>query len=122
LNINALTKIIVKQDSLWRMWAAAHFNCDAMMFDFAVATTAAFARSGAKRLTIPAVCMLQMGKVEANAPFTFGLTTIDLASALLTKCNSLPTPRFRPTCGRKMSDACGDRHGKRDRLNNTNNN
>jgi hypothetical protein len=44
------------------------------------------------------------------------------ASALLTKCNSLPTPRFRPTCGRRYRTRFGDRHDKRDRLNNTNNN
>jgi len=48
--------------------------------------------------------------------------TPSTASALLTKCNSLPSPRFRPTCGRKYRTPFGDRHDKRDRLNNTNNN
>ena len=41
------------------------------------------------------------------------------ASALLTKCNSLPMPRFRQTCGRKCSTPCGGRSAKRGLLNNS---
>jgi len=35
------------------------------------------------------------------------------ASALLTKCNSLPMPRFRQTCGSKYRTPCGGRSAKR---------
>ena len=51
------------------------------------------------------------------------LTTITFAyvtaSALLTKCNSLPMPRFCQTCGRKCRTPCGDRSAKRGLLNNS---
>jgi hypothetical protein len=41
------------------------------------------------------------------------------ASALLTKCNSFPMPRFRQTCGRKYRTPCGGRSAKRGLLNNS---
>ena len=51
------------------------------------------------------------------------LTTIAFAyiaaSALLTKCNSLPMPRFRQTCGRKCRTPCGGRSAKCGLLNNS---
>ena len=51
------------------------------------------------------------------------LTTIAFAyataSALLTKCNSFPMPRFCQTCGRKYRTPCGGRSAKRGLLNNS---
>jgi len=41
------------------------------------------------------------------------------ASALLTKCKSFTTPRFRQTCGRKYRTPCGGRSAKRGLLNNS---
>ena len=41
------------------------------------------------------------------------------ASALLTKCKSFPTPRFRQTCGRKYRTPCRGRSAKRGLLNNS---
>jgi hypothetical protein len=44
---------------------------------------------------------------------------VPAASALLTKCNSLPMPRFRQTCGRKCRTPCGGRSANRGLLNNS---
>ena len=41
------------------------------------------------------------------------------ASALLTECNSLRTPRFCQTCGRKCTTPCGGQSAKRGLLNNS---
>ena len=41
------------------------------------------------------------------------------ASALLTKYNSWPMPRFCQTCGRKYRTRCGGRSAKRGLLNNS---
>ena len=56
-----------------------------------------------------------------TATFTFddNYLVYATASALLTKCKSFPTPRFRQTCGRKYRTPCGGRSAKRGLLNNS---
>ena len=63
--------------------------------------------------TITASCPDKAFRFDDNC---FGRVT---ASAVLTKCDCLPMPRFRQTCGRKCRTPCGGRSAKRGLLNNS---
>ena len=56
---------------------------------------------------------------DSGVHLTTSVFAYATASALLTKCNSFPMPRFRQTCGRKCRTPCGGRPAKRGLLNNS---